>query len=69
MYEIARENDRVIINKGGTSIFNAPKDSYLVYEEGVMTYGEHCHATVAKVGDLPDDKLLLALTKALPLKI
>ena len=62
MYEITRENDRVIIKKGDTPVFNATKNSYVIFEEGG-------HATVAKVGDLPDEKLLLALSKALPLKL
>ncbi len=62
MYEIIREDDRVIIKKGETPVFNAKKDWYLVYDkEG--------HATVAKVGDLTNEALLMALSNALPLKV
>lgn len=64
MYEIKRENGRVVIHKGvgASAILNASEDSYVVFEKDGK-------ASVSKVKDLPDDQLLLALSSAIPLKL
>jgi len=64
MYEIKRDNGRVVIHKGGgaSPILSASEDSYVVFEKDGK-------ASVSKVKDLPDDQLLLALSSAIPLKL
>ena len=64
VYEVTRENNRVIVRKSNTagSVLNAPADSYIVYASGAS--GE---LAVAKVGDLSDEQLLLALARAVDL--
>ena len=64
MYEIKRENGRVIIyaSKGNVNdpIYNAPENSYIIYQQGGIV--------VSKVKDLPDEQLLQALAQAIILK-
>ena len=64
MYQIKRENGRVVITKGAdtTPILNAAEESYVVYLESG-------HPTAVKIKDLPDKDLLLALARAVELKV
>jgi hypothetical protein len=61
MYEIKRENGRVIILKGADQVFNAPETAYVVYENNGSKQ-------VNTIKELPDVALLLALANAIFLK-
>jgi hypothetical protein len=62
MYTVKRENSEVTItDRDGKTIFKASADSFVVYNDGTVT--------AKKIKDLTDDKLLVALAEAVPLKI
>lgn len=61
MYEIKRENGRVIISRNSMVVFNAADSAYVIYEKGGAQ-------TVNTVKELPDAELLTALANAVLLK-
>ena len=61
MYEITRQNGRVIITRGGAEVFNAPETSYVIHEKNGTR-------SVNTVKELPDPELLLALSSAVSIK-
>jgi hypothetical protein len=62
MYEIERKEDKVVIRRGGHAVYSAPLESYILYREN------NNRVVVAKVKDLTDDLLLLALASAVEIK-
>jgi hypothetical protein len=64
MYEVQRENNRVIVKRGEAVKLNASKDSYVIYKD--QATGQQ---KVDKLGDLQDDRLLLALANHIEIVI
>ena len=62
MYEVERKDKQVIIRKNGHAVYTASLDAYIIYDEPEKG------RTVARVKDLTDDKLLLALSRAVEFK-
>ncbi len=62
MYEIKRDDKRVVIWKGDGTVLDAPEESYLIYDSKGA-------ATVSKLKDLKDPELLIALANAIALKV
>ncbi|MBZ5594189.1 MAG: hypothetical protein LAP39_18255 [Acidobacteriia bacterium] len=61
MYTVKRDDgEATITDKDGRVVFKASTDSYVVYDDGSVS--------AKKIKDLTDDKLLIALAKAVPLK-
>jgi hypothetical protein len=59
VYEVKRENGKVIVTKGSHSKLNAPEDSYVVFKDANGV--QH----VSKLKELNDEQLLLALANAI----
>jgi hypothetical protein len=58
VYEIERKEKEVLVKRSGHTMYSAPLESFIIYKpKGDET-------VVSKVGDLTDDKLLLALATA-----
>lgn len=64
MYEIKRENGRVIIRKGSAAqpILSADETSFVIFEQD----GKR---TVSRLKDLTDEQLLMALASPVPLNL
>lgn len=62
MYEIERTDKEVLVKRSGHTIYSAPLHSFIIHRRKSEDM-----PVVSKVGDLADDKLLLALATAVEL--
>jgi len=60
VYIIERKDSRIIVRQDDQPKFSAPEDSYIIYNSPA---GQKC----AKLKDLPDDQLLLAIANKIEL--
>lgn len=62
MYEVERNDTKVIIRRGGNAVYTASLDSFIIYEKDGSV-------EVDRVKDLTDHGLLAALAKAVEIPV